>query len=1245
MKTKKILSVILSIIMVLSFALMPAQAENTDITVFLNVTKYGQFVSDKQGNELVLAPVTLTEKESYTLDDVFTALHNTYYEGGSEAGYLSDTGKWGLYITKFWGDESGNFGYQVNGGKEAVMGLSHTVKDGDYIDVTVYKSTENYSTFGEYRKQCYIGIDTELTLTYTSYDENYNTVVSPCENAQILINGEATDIKTDANGKATLNFEEEGTYIISASKEKEVAVPAITAPVCAVTVKALPDFYIEVPKAATLFVGTKEKTHFVRFTEIEPAVCVAEGESIKYYFELTNNSTYNYRISGEDYITYGGTFKKTENSSLIFTEEQLGPEGVTKTTVDKNTSSNKGYNVADIYLNINPQGYLRLAVNDTKQIVSLRNWEAVNSTTSNYFIEPDYNYEVIDINGTPSDVVSVDENGHLTANKSGTAVVLVTYDAMQLDFGSGAELFGAIWPENTGVFVVTVDAEESGIDTGITINRGKNNSAIKLSGDALDAEHDCIYFTGDTGEYTFTPKTEDCTVYVANPVLGNTITYEGFAQISKNTDKSFTLPLKTGRNIVKLEKDGKAEYQIITAKKVNVTVNSGEAVHPKDALSIVFDKLYHPANKLAGVYNMNAIAMYTEVSGYDGKLIGASSAQYNFANNESAQKVSNILTEKDVWGVINYVKDTELVIPEDYAYDTFTLSGGMLYVSGWGDSYGNHRFITYETGKGANLNADAKLAYLGKLPDIEIPITVTEAELDSVTLNTENVKTEYFAGDKFDAENLIVTAVYADNTQQIATNYTITPEVLEENTTKVTVTYKGKTAEIPVTVTKPLVSSIEITTLPSKTAYEEGETFNPSGMVVSAVFENGVKKETTDYAYSPNKELDVSDTEMLVSYTGEDAVEGIESVTIPITVTEKTSGGSITTNTINVYVTVLGDDKHGEPSSEADTHTKKEGNLITWIPKTKVTLEKGSYVIDAVKKALSLNGIPYTLEDNYISEIKGLAEFDNGSLSGWMYTLNGKYPTLGINEQTLKNGNAIIFHYTDDYTVEKTGFSSNRTSGTGATLIKDNKDESDKNKETENKEETPASPVFDESTFSDVKKSDWHYESVKYVYQNSLMQGTENGFEPDKKMTRAELCTILWRMEKEPVANYAMNFADVESEKWYTEAIRWGASEKLISGYENGKFGTNDYLTREQIVTILYRYIQKKLDKAFEEDENILSYDDFEDVSEYAVSAMKWAVGAGIMNGRTERTINPKDTATRAEVATLLCRFCKIIEE
>ncbi len=800
---------------------------------------------------------------------------------------------------------------------------------------------------------------------------------------------------------------------------------------------SMPQTSITIPADSTLYVGEKGRTHFVSFTEHLPKSVEINGDTSTYYFELENNKFYNYRITGEEHITCGGKFKNTDNLAFEITDDMLSSDDKTKSTIDRDTASNNRYNVADIYLNINPKGYLKLAENETFQIVNLRNWEAVDNITGNYFIEPDYHYTVIDEYGNESDdIITVSDSGLITAVGSGTAFVLVTYDAINLDFGSGAEFYGAIWPENTGVFVVSVGSDAADITSNMTLNKGKNSNTIKLSGDSIDAEHDVIYYIGDNGSYTFTPQT-DCSVFVANPIVDNTLTYNGFNEVLPNDDGSFSVPLTEGRNVVKLNTTDATDYQVITAKEVEISINNGESVHPGDTLNIVFDTLYHPSNKLAGVYNMTAMPMYTNVSGYEGKIIGSAVAQYNFANSTDTQTVNNIVQmNTSPWGSVSFREEASLTVPADFAYDTFTLSGGMIFVSGFGDAYGNHRGITLTSGKAPNLTAEARLGYLGSLPDINIPVVATSAELESITLDTTNVKTNYFTNEKFDASNLVVTANYSDGASQIATNYSIYPEILTADTDAVTITYRGMTAQIPVSVVTPEVTAIEITNAPSDTDYTAGESFNPTGMVVKAVYNNGTNKETTDYSYAPNRDLIQSDTEITVTYTGTDAATEVASATTPITVAPPSEvGAGAPSKYVTVYFSLYGDENHGQSD---EVHTMKSESLDLWLDSVAVTLKSGSKVIDAITKALSNAGIPYTNSGgNYISSIYGLAEFDNGPYSGWMYSLNGRHPNLGVSEQTLSDDDEIIFHYTDNYTLEKNYVAGSPT-GTSVTDKKNN---------------------------------------------------------------------------------------------------------------------------------------------------------------------------------------------------------------
>ena len=186
----------------------------------------------------------------------------------------------------------------------------------------------------------------------------------------------------------------------------------------------------------------------------------------------------------------------------------------------------------------------------------------------------------------------------------------------------------------------------------------------------------------------------------------------------------------------------------------------------------------------------------------------------------------------------------------------------------------------------------------------------------------------------------------------------------------------------------------------------------------------------------------------------------------------------------------------------------------------------------------------------------------------------------------------------------------------------------------------PATGTDDRLPFDDVRRGDWFYDDVRYVYETGLMNGTANRiFAPSISTTRAMIVTILWRLEGSPVVNFAMRFRDVVENAWYSEAVRWAAANGIVTGYTEQTFGPNDNIAREQLAAILHRYAKYKgLDVSAGEDTNILSFDDAQTISGYAVPAMQWACGADLVQG-SNRKLLPTARATRAQVAAMLHRF------
>ncbi len=178
-------------------------------------------------------------------------------------------------------------------------------------------------------------------------------------------------------------------------------------------------------------------------------------------------------------------------------------------------------------------------------------------------------------------------------------------------------------------------------------------------------------------------------------------------------------------------------------------------------------------------------------------------------------------------------------------------------------------------------------------------------------------------------------------------------------------------------------------------------------------------------------------------------------------------------------------------------------------------------------------------------------------------------------------------------------------------------------------------------SFTDVKDSDWFAANVKFVVENGLMAGiSANEFAPNNSLTRAMLVTILYRASGEPAVNKSVPFEDVKSDMYYANAVIWAHQNGIVSGVSETEFAPDMNITREQIAAIMHRYAKfNGYDVSVGENTNILSYTDCDEISEYAVAAMQYAVGSELIKGKTESTLNPKDTATRAEIAAILQRF------
>ena len=185
----------------------------------------------------------------------------------------------------------------------------------------------------------------------------------------------------------------------------------------------------------------------------------------------------------------------------------------------------------------------------------------------------------------------------------------------------------------------------------------------------------------------------------------------------------------------------------------------------------------------------------------------------------------------------------------------------------------------------------------------------------------------------------------------------------------------------------------------------------------------------------------------------------------------------------------------------------------------------------------------------------------------------------------------------------------------------------------------PTEPEWD-NPYSDVSDGYWAYDAIRFVTEEELFQGVSGGgFAPELTMSRAMLATVLYRAAGSPAVTASAGFTDVPAGQWYSDAVNWAAGEGIVNGVGGNRFAPDDNVSREQIATILYQYVLSTGETA-EADASVLSgYGDSASVHSWAADGMAWAVGEGIITGKPGSLLAPTDSATRAEVATMLMRF------
>ena len=598
-----------------------------------------------------------------------------------------------------------------------------------------------------------------------------------------------------------------------------------------------------VPKGAHVVMTGIPSTTYGQGALVAASADLTGDDSDVYTFRLVAGSSYIYRTTGDGLVTNASMFKFDGSTRRYdLTKTMTGdPKAILR---DEKSDA------ADIRLNgVDYTGSVALTVGGMKQLRPLRMFQIANNSSTGMrgsTLEPVFHYTALDVDGT--NVVSVDDSGRITANSAGTAIVLVTYDAMYVaDSGwsiNKNKTFGAIWPENTGVVVVEVGKNAAtGPDANMTINNGDR----KVAGNKLDAEADVLYYTNDSGcQYTFQPASGS-TVTLLRPTLTETaMTYTGGFGTDGVTTKGgdVTLTLTEGKNIVKISKDGADTYQVITAKKAGVVITNKtdptRDILPGDTVTVQLTGVYHPANTMANLYNLYAYVSYTD-PGSDDTVTGYK----NLFQRHLFDRADG-----------NDCRTVEVKIPANWdADEPYVLTDGVLNFYGNGKDIGSHRNSLPDLSTNVPYIGSYSSFALGALPDITIPVVKPNTAdvtfsmkddsgnaIDSCTIQLTNSSND----------TVTINATAASATRTLASgkwSYVVTKEGYLP--AKGTLTVVGGEDQA-VNVELPLVTAIQVKTLPKKTVYTEGDTLNTAGLVVQAVTRNGASTLSAgQYTLSP----------------------------------------------------------------------------------------------------------------------------------------------------------------------------------------------------------------------------------------------------------------------------------------------------------------------------------------------------------------------------------------------------------
>jgi len=1216
MNKQKIFCTLLSLTLLAGTVTIPASADETDtVTVFVTANNQGTLSQTSDGSILFNLPVEVTDLNqdgSFSADEALQAAHKTYL---SSADYETSSSEYGLSVHKLWGISTFNTLFFLNDKALSVDVGTATVSEGDRLTASVNQDNTYFADWYTYfiPHEKTVAPDEAFTLSL----QGFCGMAYPPEDAVPVAgisvgtweNGSfhaMEDAVTDDNGSVTLSFAEAGTYYITASGtvtdevmdyssfQYVTADCPIIAPGCFVTVTT--DFSADdTPEqeenalaqlTGLLLEATSSEDAEKNETESDEEVLIPAFSP--------SHKTYNYTVN---YFCDLLTVTPTANGVITIHSQQVEsgesiqiPLQVGENVID--ISVVKDENTAQYQLYVYRKEASQIAEPSTPDKIS------------SYLPAPG---QFVNLDSYQKPEKTLRASGLVTLGAFGGNIVYqydtpienspnnpygIDFIVMGNCFTNTDESTASAAAEPAAV-MVSADGEswyelagsqyyEASTRHNVTLTYTNNDTTFSAASD--------IPWADSEGESGILPKNDLHTqAYYPNPAYYNA--YQTGA--GKNTTYTKETVSFTGTMIASGfypfgYADSHAEVPSMGNQAANPYIEHHEMNYNGDGFDLAWavDENGNPVS----LEEISYIRIYNPVLAY-GDSTGEKSAEIKTVL-RALPAQNAVGTSKGLSGLS--VNSTEIKLSDGvYTYDIDADGASSLIITPTTANPDANIYVSNQ--RVAPGSSTEPISAVGRLR-----IIVQEGEKEPVIyrLNLTNPETPENNADLVGLDLTPGDVLMVPN---------------DEHTLSCTVASS--------------VTAIRLTP----------EVANPNAKIVLAGGNLRNELELTNKTTGELLELDTGKNTFTLSVTSENG-ENTKNYTVIITRQKNTSGGASSKNTISVKFSLTGDKIHY--NSQSDKMTGKHSNPV-WISSKTVDIPKGQTVKYLTEMMLNNAGLDYTTNGIYISTIKELSEFDNGPNSGWMFRVNGKISEEGYESYILSDEDVVKWFYSDDYTKEKDyeggwddvnhSSGSSSSSGGSSAPARTNITPS----------VTPTTPTVPTKTFTDTENH-WASEAISYVYKKTIMQGiSETEFAPDMPMTRAMLLTVLYRLENPKTVTYENPFTDVPAGTWYTDAICWASANQITSGISATQFAPDETITREQLAVMMYRYAEQKTTTTART--ALSAFSDLDKISPWATDAMQWANAVGLMSGTTNTTLAPKDTATRAQVAAILMRFCKLV--